>query len=143
MKTKRELAIKQIELQERIQASGINIVTCGNCGTILIHELKDELINCACCNEILDQCDCPDLWYRGQENNSEFADEDDETFLGNIEGGRTNLKVYATDYGYRLKFYSNDNEIGIADCLDSDHVWRELRDRSYNKSMRKVVLGML
>ena len=138
MKTKRELAIKQIELQERSQASGINIVTCGNCGSVLLHEMKlisddefislkdyDNSIECACCKSVMDLSDCPDLWYEGCQNNSEF-EEDDETYLGNIEKGITNLKVYAIEFGYRLKFYSNDIERSIADCLDSDHVWREL-----------------
>ena len=143
MKTKRELAIKQIELQERVQTSGINIVTCGHCGSVLLHELNDELIECACCKHKLDQSDCPDLWYEGCQNNSEFADEDDETYLGNIEKGITNIKVYGIEYGYRLKFYSNDIERSIADCLDSDHVWRELRARGYKKYFCKAVLYML
>lgn len=141
MKTKRELAIKQIELQERSQASGINIVTCGNCGSVLLHEMNTLPLNCACCKAEIDQCDCPDLWYEGCQNNAEF--EEEETYLGNIEGRLANLKVYATDYGYRLKFYFNDNEQGIADCLDSDHVWRELRAKGYKKYFCKAVLGML
>jgi hypothetical protein len=141
MKTKRELAIKQIELQERSQASGINIVTCGNCGSVLLHDRMDSEIECACCKSVMDLSDCPDLWYEGCQNNAEF--EEEETYLGNIEGRLANLKIYATDYGYRLKFYFNDNEQGIADCLDSDHVWRELRAKGYKKYFCKAVLGML
>ena len=79
MKTKRELAEKQIELQERVIAlAKINIVTCGHCGSVLLHELNDEDIECACCKSVLDQSDCPDLWYEGCQNNSEF-DEDEPT----------------------------------------------------------------
>ena len=77
MATKRELAEKQIELQERVIAlTNINIVTCGHCGSVLLHELNDELIECASCKHELDQCDCPDLWYEGCQDNSEF-DEDE------------------------------------------------------------------
>ena len=142
MKTKRELAEKQIELQERVNAvASINIVTCGNCGSVLLHDRMDSEIECACCKSVMDLSDCPDLWYEGCQNNGEF--EEEEIYLGNIENGLANLKVYATEYGYRIKFYFNDNEQGIADCLDSDHVWRELRARGYKKYFCKAVLGML
>jgi hypothetical protein len=142
MKTKRELAEQQIALQNRVNAvASINIVTCGNCGSVLLHDRMDYEIECACCKSVMDLSDCPDLWYEGCQNNGEF--EEEEIYLGNIEGGLANLKVYATDYGYRIKFYFNDNEQGIADCLDSDHVWRELRARGYKKYFCKAVLSML
>ena len=77
--TKRELAEKQIELQERVIAlANINIVTCGHCGSVLLHELNDELIECASCKHELDQSDCPDLWYEGCQNNSEFDEDEPE-----------------------------------------------------------------
>lgn len=77
MATKRQLAEKQIELQERVIAlANINIVTCGHCGSVLLHERNDELITCACCKHELDQSDCPDLWYEGCQNNSEFDEEE-------------------------------------------------------------------
>ena len=140
--TKRELAKKQIELQGRVNAmASINIVTCGNCGSVLLHDRMDSEIECACCKSVMDLSDCPDLWYEGCQNNSEF--EEEEIYLGNIEKGLTNIKVYSTDYGYRIKFYANDIERNVVDCLDSDHVWRELREIGYKKSFCKVVLGML
>lgn len=144
--TKRELAEKQIELQDRVQAlANVNIVTCGHCGSVLLHEMNDKPIECASCKHELDQCDCPDLWYEGCQNNSEFDEdeEEEETYLGNIEKGITNLKVYGIEFGYRLKFYSNDIERDSVNCLDDDHVWRELKARGYKKSFRKVVLYML
>ena len=77
MKTKRQLAEKQIELQNRVIAlANINIVTCGHCGSVLLHELNDKPIECACCKSELDQSDCPDLWYEGCQNNSEFDEEE-------------------------------------------------------------------
>jgi hypothetical protein len=76
--TKKELAIKQIELQERIQASGVNVVTCGNCGFVLLHEISDENdIECIYCDVIIAQCDCPDFWCKGQENNYSFITSED------------------------------------------------------------------
>jgi hypothetical protein len=34
-----EIVERQIELQEKIQNAGFNIVECGNCGTVLLHKL--------------------------------------------------------------------------------------------------------
>ena len=86
MKTKRELAQKQLDLMNHIRTyANINIVTCGNCGTILLHEMKsisdiefislkddDNSIECFGCNAKMELCDCPDLWYNGCIENMEF-----------------------------------------------------------------------
>ena len=48
MKTKREIAENQIRIQEKMQSVGFNVVTCGNCGSILLHEIEDETIECLC-----------------------------------------------------------------------------------------------
>lgn len=71
-KTKREIALYQIELQERIQKIGINLLTCGHCGSVLLHESKNETVECFC--RTIAESDCPDYWYRGIENNAEFND---------------------------------------------------------------------
>ena len=67
---KRELVINQIELQKRIQQlAKVNVVTCGHCGTVLYHDIKDEEIVCFDCENILDIRDCPDFWFDGCEDN--------------------------------------------------------------------------
>ena len=72
MKNKREFAIEQIELQERIQASGINVVTCGDCGDVMFYEMTDNFyVECSCGFDSNEPSDFPDFWYRGQENNYE------------------------------------------------------------------------
>ena len=71
MKTKKQIVEKQIELQNKIQSAGFNIVECGHCGTILLHEVGDEEIDCFC-GETMALSDCPDLYYSGIENNEEF-----------------------------------------------------------------------
>jgi len=78
MKTKREIAIEQIRLQEEIQGAGFNIVECGHCGCTLIHRTRsiddeDYSIDCLC-GQNMDLSDCPDLWYEGIQNNQEFQD---------------------------------------------------------------------
>lgn len=61
---KRELLAKQkYLLKELIDKSNINIVTCGNCGEPLLHELKMEEIKCLHCEYMSDSCDFPDLFY--------------------------------------------------------------------------------
>jgi ribosomal protein S27E len=76
MKTKRDLAIEQIELQYKIQAlANVNIVTCGNCGTVLLHERNEDDIECFSCGSVMAQSDCPDFWYEGCQDNAEFNDE--------------------------------------------------------------------
>ena len=116
MKTKRQLAEKQIELQERVIAlANINIVTCGHCGSVLLHELNDKPIECACCKSELDQCDCPDLWYEGCQNNSEFDEEEILTTEISVE----DVVKVAMDLGMNpsiaeikevLKYYDSEAE---------------------------------
>jgi hypothetical protein len=75
MKTKEQKILKQIELQEKIQQVGFNIVNCGNCGSIVLHECNEEdNIDCPYCDEILDKSDCPDFLYKGLELSEEFKD---------------------------------------------------------------------
>lgn len=73
MKTKRELILNQVALADEVRAkAGINIVTCGNCGTILLHRIRKDYLTCVGCRNVMDVCDCPDLWYTGIENNFEW-----------------------------------------------------------------------
>jgi len=116
MKTKRQLAEKQIELHNRVIAlENINIVTCGHCGSVLLHELNDKPIECACCKHELDQCDCPDLWYEGCQNNSEFDEEEILTTEISVE----DVVKVAMDLGMNpsiaeikevLKYYDSEAE---------------------------------
>lgn len=71
MKTKRQIVEHQIYLQEKIQSLGFNIVECGHCGTVLLHECGDEEIDCFC-GHTMALSDCPDLYYSGMETNQEF-----------------------------------------------------------------------
>ena len=62
------LLVEQVTLMEEIRTkAGINIVTCGHCGTVILHRQSDTTIECysAECkdNEEKDVCDCPDLFY--------------------------------------------------------------------------------
>lgn len=71
MKTKQQIAESQIKIQEEMQSAGFNIVTCGNCGSILLHRLGEEKIDCFC-GITMSLSDCPDYWYEGLELSEEF-----------------------------------------------------------------------
>lgn len=60
---------KQIELQEQIQKMNINLVTCGNCGTIQFVDTKTITVECFACDTELEHCDCPDYFYNGMPEN--------------------------------------------------------------------------
>lgn len=70
---KRDRILKQIELQEKIQQlADVNIVTCGNCGSIVLHERTVYKIVCPYCVRKMDVSDCCDYLYRGMENNQVY-----------------------------------------------------------------------
>ena len=54
-------AYNQYDLQQEVvDKANINIVNCGNCGTILLHRMELEEIECDSCDFISDPCDFPD-----------------------------------------------------------------------------------
>ena len=70
---KRNLIINQIKLQNEIQSLGINLVNCGNCGSIFFHECnEEENVECPFCYIDMAKSDCPDYFYNGLELSGEF-----------------------------------------------------------------------
>ncbi len=61
----KRLKTEQVKLQLEMQSKGLNIVSCGNCGTILIHRMGAEHIVCHDCGEHMELSSCPDLYYEG------------------------------------------------------------------------------
>ena len=57
----------QLNILEDIQGKGHNVVTCGQCGAVLLHDIKQEEIKCPMCKFIGEPCDFPDLFYPGWE----------------------------------------------------------------------------
>lgn len=56
----------QLELMDDIRYKlNINMVTCGHCGTVLLHKSNEEMITCYGCKSEMDVCDCPDFFYDG------------------------------------------------------------------------------
>jgi hypothetical protein len=72
---RRKLAEQQLKLMDEVRAKAdINLVTCGQCGTLLLHKNNDTSIICFGCKNEMDLSDCPDYWYEGCIENSEFDD---------------------------------------------------------------------
>lgn len=77
-KTIREKMLEQIDLVEELQSvAGINIVNCGNCGSVLLHRItplamdtpiEDYDITCPYCDFQSEPCDFPDFLYQGMEH---------------------------------------------------------------------------
>jgi hypothetical protein len=64
---KRELWNVQIELQEEMQSKGLNLVTCCNCDTVILHRNDDnkDVIDCHGCGTEVGKSDCTDYFYKG------------------------------------------------------------------------------
>lgn len=65
--TKKENFLRQIALQNLAISAGVNIVSCGDCGDVLLAPADAEEIQCPHCGFTADQCDFPDLFYTGME----------------------------------------------------------------------------
>ena len=58
----KKLNEEQELLQREVVASAkINIVTCGNCGTTILHRISEIEITCVDCGFKSEPCDFPDL----------------------------------------------------------------------------------
>ena len=111
MATKIELAEEQIRLQEEVQKSAnINIVNCGNCGTVLLHDRNKTEIQCACCKHLMDVSDCPDLWYENCQNNSEFQEDEPTITVDDVVkvAMDLNLNPSVTEINEVLKYYPTE-----------------------------------
>ena len=118
MRTRRELAEDQLDLMNEIRKqSNINMVTCGNCGTILLHEMKlisddENSIECFGCNTKMELCDCPDLWYNGCIENMEFDDDEPIISFDDVVRVATDLKMNPSIAEIKevLKHYSTEEQ---------------------------------
>lgn len=78
-----------------MQSKGLNIVSCGNCGTILIHRMGAEDIVCHDCGEHMALSSCPDLYYEGIPDSLPLEEPKDEgsiqsDAIKNWQSGNTN-----------------------------------------------------
>ena len=71
---------KQTELQNKIIANAkVNLVNCGHCGSVMLHEVKpineDDDIECPFCDFKSEPCDFPDYFYEGFEQSATFTND--------------------------------------------------------------------
>ena len=63
IKAQAQVKRSQLYYQRRLTDIGLNIVTCGNCSTVIIHETDEDKIMCHVCAYEDEQCQFPDLNY--------------------------------------------------------------------------------
>tara|TARA_R110000822_G_scaffold5266_6_gene22598 strand:+ start:642 stop:854 length:213 start_codon:yes stop_codon:yes gene_type:complete len=58
---------QQIELQEKMQNKGLNLVTCCNCDAVIIHTRKqvEMQVECYSCKKEININECQDYFYDG------------------------------------------------------------------------------
>ncbi|MBK2257566.1 hypothetical protein [Francisella philomiragia] len=55
---------KQVSIQQEIQKHGFNVVTCQDCGDVILLKKDDEMsITCPHCLNEQDPHECPDLYF--------------------------------------------------------------------------------
>ena len=55
---------EQFKILQRMQQDGYNVITCGNCGDVVLLEIYDAIdeVQCPHCKETVEYCDAPDLY---------------------------------------------------------------------------------
>lgn len=93
MKSREEKLRNQTLLSEDICAkANINLVTCGHCGSTLLHEINLEDIKCPFCDFEGEPCDFPDLFYTDFEKSAVYQ----ESIEDEIKKSFDWCKMYAT-----------------------------------------------
>ena len=59
------MSTNQLPLLKKIHTQGINVVTCGDCGTVMLVERKEDKHKCFDCGFTEDPSYFPDLFYEG------------------------------------------------------------------------------
>lgn len=63
---KQNALLHQLKLMDEVRrVANTNMVTCGNCGAILLHKGDIFKVNCYSCEQEMDVHDCPDYFYSG------------------------------------------------------------------------------
>lgn len=159
-KTIKEKVLEQIDLVEELQSvAGINVVNCGNCGSVLLHRIvplvenaKDEDydITCPYCDYTSEPCDFPDFLYSGMEN-SEVFDEPKVTSCSDLlENAISQITIdllKKLEYGeeielneeYTLYHYTEDDVI----VLNRTEDWEELYQILYNDEDESIIFEKL
>jgi hypothetical protein len=128
----KKLIKEQAELAKLIrQKTGVNIVTCGNCGAIVLHDVKkEECLECHDCHSMMGLCDCPDLFYDDMEAQDESEERSQLDFPPILQDAIDNLTIELfndLDYGdevclndeYTIYHYAED-EIVVINRVKND-----------------------
>lgn len=151
-KTIREKILEQIALQEEVQSvAGINIVNCGDCGSVLLHKIDEsEDIVCPYCDFTSEPCDFPDFLYSGMENSEEFDEPEVVSTLDLLKDAISKITITSLkslEYGeeielneeYTLYHYTEDDVI----VLNRTEDWEELYQILYDDEKGEIIFEKL
>lgn len=151
-KTIREKVLEQIALQEEVQSvAGINIVNCGDCGSVILHKITEsEDIVCPYCDFTSEPCDFPDFLYSGMENSEEFDEPEVTSTLDLLEDAISKItiaRLKSLEYGeevelneeYTLYHYTEDDVI----VLNRTEDWEELYQILYDDEKEEIIFEKL
>ena len=114
MKTRSKKILNQIALQEKVVVdAGVNIVTCGQCGGVLLHTVvafdghnhEECQIECPYCDFKSEPCDFPDFFYENCEVSGEFKPTAEEWLRENLSA----LKRTFPDICFRVEWRATVN----------------------------------
>lgn len=78
-KSRKPKIAEQVNLAQLIvDKANVNIVTCGNCGDVFLHECGKEELECPYCDFEGDIGDFPDLFYTGLEDQPHWDEPTDK-----------------------------------------------------------------
>jgi DNA-directed RNA polymerase subunit RPC12/RpoP len=158
--TIKEKMLEQIDLVEELQSvAGINIVNCGNCGSVLLHRItplamdtpiEDYDITCPYCGFTSEPCDFPDFLYQGMESSAEFDEESKADAPDLLEDAVSQITIpllKRLEYGeeielnteYTLYHYTEDDVI----VLNRTEDWEELYQILYNEETDAIIFEKL
>lgn len=120
---KRHLYKEQLDLQHKIQAeANVNVVTCGHCGVVILHDRDKSKVTCFSCDKKMDVSYCPDYFYEGEYVHDSPSIEETREFLDNLQFNR--MRKEELDLKLRVFFDSNDNSYLDREAKDSDYVFK-------------------
>ena len=121
---KQYLINKQITLANKINAlADVNLVTCGNCGEVLLHDNTAETIQCPCCQYESEPCDFPDSWFNGAVFNASPIKKNTEEYIVLVEYPHKEEFFRCDSRKERdliLKALSNDESIERVSIMQGD-----------------------
>jgi len=116
-------------LHEIVEKSEINVVTCGNCGSALLHRISVEEIECPDCGFKSEPCDFPDLFFETfypekKMTKKTFKEKCHfQHFSGGVNRRNAIYFDYKEGYGWKYKVKAHSSLINSKDLFNQFYEW--------------------